>query len=566
MASELLVPPSRALDANANPYAGAKWYFYQTGTLTPQTVYTTSALNVAHANPVVADAGGKFANIFFNSALTYRGVLKDASDTVTLHDIDPINDDILSQLIASSGSSLVGFLQAGTGAVARTAQAKMRDVISVKDFGATGDGVTSGQSALIQAAIDAVNAAGGGVVFIPRGVYLMGTTVLSIKSNVILQGEGYNASILQWSNAHTGDGIKFSGNVNHNPAQALAFTEVRDLQIKCTNGSNTAGGGYVDVAGTFLALHRVKVDGFGYSCILDQSELAEVDLCIFQSSNTALLWLVNGPGHTAGAAFFFTNRISVTRTQLDNGVTIKPLIQDDGGYCHSFSNNNFNGGTYHLRAAGVSALKIESNEWEGNSANPCIILTNTAVGGAGVGSCSGVAIDGNLIVPVAGQSCINIVSCNGLNVSANFLQTSASIVKINGAQNCAGLIVGANALNGAGAVIDNSQMEGALTLAAGINNNCALPYTGQIAGTAQFISIEGPGSAFSVTGFVARYNGDQIIVYNSTAFTCTVKQNDANSAANNRIFTRAGIDLSLTSGLTAAFIYRINSAKWVQIY
>ena len=29
-----------------------------------------------------------------------------------------------------------GFLQAGTGAVARTAQSKMRDVVSVKDFGA----------------------------------------------------------------------------------------------------------------------------------------------------------------------------------------------------------------------------------------------------------------------------------------------------------------------------------------------------------------------------------------------------------------------------------------------
>lgn len=51
-------------------------------------------------------------------------------------------------LAASGGSGLVGFLQAGTGAVARTAQAKVRDVVSVKDFGAVGDGVADDTDAI----------------------------------------------------------------------------------------------------------------------------------------------------------------------------------------------------------------------------------------------------------------------------------------------------------------------------------------------------------------------------------------------------------------------------------
>ena len=46
MAAELLTDASRALDANGNPFSGAKWYFYATGTLTPQAVYADAGLSV----------------------------------------------------------------------------------------------------------------------------------------------------------------------------------------------------------------------------------------------------------------------------------------------------------------------------------------------------------------------------------------------------------------------------------------------------------------------------------------------------------------------------------------
>jgi hypothetical protein len=84
-------------------------------------------------------------------------------------------------------SELISFTQAGAGAVQRTAQDKMREIVSVKDFGAVGDGVTD-DTAAIQDAINSLSA-DGGTVYFPAGEYKTDSGITLI-SNLILQGFG----------------------------------------------------------------------------------------------------------------------------------------------------------------------------------------------------------------------------------------------------------------------------------------------------------------------------------------------------------------------------------------
>lgn len=104
-------------------------------------------------------------------------------DSAWLNDVNTITNG----LATSTGSSLVGFIQSGTGAVLRSGQLELRERFSVTQFGALGIG--GDDTVAIQKAVDALPA--NGELIFPAGLNFGVTRlVLSGKSNFALRVDG----------------------------------------------------------------------------------------------------------------------------------------------------------------------------------------------------------------------------------------------------------------------------------------------------------------------------------------------------------------------------------------
>ncbi|OWQ92039.1 hypothetical protein CDN99_06685 [Roseateles aquatilis] len=101
----------------------------------------------------------------------------------------------LKDLAQSAGSSFIGFIRGGVGAVLRTVQDVLRERVSVKDYGAVGNGVANDAAAFQAAATYAATV--GAAVFVPDGKYLI-NGIVTLPDKVSLWGNGKSTSELQF--------------------------------------------------------------------------------------------------------------------------------------------------------------------------------------------------------------------------------------------------------------------------------------------------------------------------------------------------------------------------------
>jgi hypothetical protein len=168
---------------------GGKLYTYLAGTTTPATAYTTSAGNIAWTNPIVLDAAGRVSGsgeIWLTVGVSYKFVLRDSTDVLI-----GTYDNILGGI----DSSTVTYQPAGAGAVTTTVQAKLRQYVSVKDFGAVGDGVINDTAAIVAALANA------NTVYFSPGTYLVsGNINIQGKS---LFGDNFRTTVIKMAGANT---------------------------------------------------------------------------------------------------------------------------------------------------------------------------------------------------------------------------------------------------------------------------------------------------------------------------------------------------------------------------
>lgn len=188
MAALFPAPFSVYFDDDGNPLSGGKVYTYEANSETPLATYSNAA-GTLNTNPVTLDAAGR-ADIWFDGSKLYKIVLKTSTGT-TIKTVDYVG----------STSDGISFLQSGSGAVSRTVQSKLRDTVSVKDFGAVGDGVTDDTAAL-----NAAFAKVGYTVLMPKGTYLI-TSNLNPPTCSAIIGDGWEpgtAGSGTWIAASTG--------------------------------------------------------------------------------------------------------------------------------------------------------------------------------------------------------------------------------------------------------------------------------------------------------------------------------------------------------------------------
>jgi hypothetical protein len=360
-----------------------------------------------------------------NSA--YKLKLTDSNNVEiwTVDNIYAAGVEELAELASSNGSALVGFTQSGTGAVLRTVQTKLREAISVTDFGAVGDGVTDDTTS-IQSAL---NEASGRTLLFPSGTYLVSST-LSVKTETTMQGDGGRASVLKISS-----GFSASAELLRNEVQTGTLNAYYDQNIEIKN-LGFDGNNNVDRTGPLMSFGKVLglfVDNCSFK---DNSYFA---IAIGANKN---VWVTNSSFVNMGRPR--PSVVSAPAIWCDSGAWGTPYdINVVGNY---FKDNQWSA-AYFMPTGGLFADNYcegngESTVFSNNNGGNIRYVNNYITGAtrSNISACgietgaSGIVISGN-IINACGDSgiamtdvdsaivCDNIITNNGQE-SAYFTQGS----------------------------------------------------------------------------------------------------------------------------------------------
>ena len=229
--------PEVSLGTGADAYDSAAWSAYN---------FTSNGSTTAFALGIVPHSENN-TQVYIDGVYQQKDGYSLSGSTITFSVAPPnlstIEVMVTSALpVGSTSSDLVSYLPAGTGAVATTVQAKLRESVSVKDFGAVGDGVTDDTAAWLALSTFLQNTPTA-VVANANDIYKI-TSPIEIKSDFNFEANGatikpVGCSSLIVSKTQVGTSTTASANIAVNTnfitvADASAFAAGNLVKIKST--------------------------------------------------------------------------------------------------------------------------------------------------------------------------------------------------------------------------------------------------------------------------------------------------------------------------------------------
>jgi hypothetical protein len=299
--TEIVTPFAQFFDTNGAPlnngaiFIGTAYLDAQTN---PIPVYWDDALTIPAFQPIRTLNGypvwnGAPARIFCNADNFSITVQTNTGRTVW-------SVPSVSTLSNPQGSSQIGFIAAGVGAVARTAQDKMRDIINAIDYGLIGDGVTDDAPA-IQAAINAAAQRGGADVILPSGRIAIASTI-NLGDGSISQVSSYgavrligvaheNARNVRFNNDRFSTTLFWTGPTNGTMISINGPCQGTDVSNVIFDGTATAAFGlriFSGQAGKFENLSFFRLRQFGLDLQVQQIPTSVLDAANFAYSSRAV--------------------------------------------------------------------------------------------------------------------------------------------------------------------------------------------------------------------------------------------------------------------------------------
>ena len=246
------------------------------------------------------------------------------------------------------------FIQAGTGAITRTSDSKIKDfAVSPEDFGAKGDNATTDDAASINAALAAVIAAGGGTLFLGPKRYRMSSPLIGALAQGIrvrIAGHGKDGSELVFDAGVDGLDISIDGDSRNDGAifiyDDLTLTTLSDVAGTAATFTGTRTNGMTTA---MLSSSRVKMKGVdstkGWAKGATHSEINGADYLFpewlgKQNDKTANAWEFSGANSptdirmVAPRATWFANAVDISGTVEGIMVQIPMFVGGQRGIYH----------------------------------------------------------------------------------------------------------------------------------------------------------------------------------------------------------------------------------------